>query len=160
MAEQASSPDLHQDPLVAKLVEDVNAGPPDVVVLQGYLGDDTRPDMWRLYTTPELDSYVELPKTEILHHQEEREGGISVWVRKDLRLTVCVLEPAHTYAEFLTGPIVSARLPEATAEARGTAAALARAVLLGDALLLEAAARTTRKGSDCPSSSGPGCHRR
>ena len=124
MAERrkASRPRLEEDPLVEALVPDPGQGPPDAAVLQGYLGKGTTEDVWRLYLTPQLDQYVELPEAEILYSQKQPDDGTLVWVRKDLSLSVQRPQPAQVQAEFLGGNIAGARLQQA-APAGGAGAA-------------------------------------
>jgi hypothetical protein len=72
---------LKEDPLVAALVPDPSAGPPDTTVLHGYVGKSTRPNSWRLYLDATLASYVEVSEGDILHHKEiADDGGTLVWV--------------------------------------------------------------------------------
>ena len=115
MAERkrAGRPPLEQDPLVEALVPDPNQGPPDATVLQGYLGKSTTEGVWRLYLTPQLDQYVELPEAEILYSQKQPDDGTLVWVRRDLPLNVQRPQAAQVQAEFLGGNIAGARLRQA-----------------------------------------------
>lgn len=114
---RADRPALEQDALVEALVPDPSPGPLNATVLQGYLGKSTTQGAWRLYLTPELDQFVELPEAEILHSEKQTDDGTLVWVRKDLPLTALRLQAAQVQAEFLGGSVASARLPLTTAAA-------------------------------------------
>lgn len=110
-------PQLQEDPLVEALVPDPSQGPPNAAVLQGYLGKGTTERVWRLYLTPDLAAYVELPEDEILHSEKQPDDGTFVWVRKELRLTVHRLQAAQVQADFLSGPVADARLDPAVTAA-------------------------------------------
>jgi len=101
---------LQEDPLVAALVPDPGAGPPDATVLQGYLGKSTTAHVWRLYLDAALTSYVEFPEDDILHHTQTADGGTVVWVQKTLELTVTKVSSTTIQAEFLSGAIAAGRM--------------------------------------------------
>lgn len=105
---------LKQDRLVEALVPDPSQGPPDTTVLHGYLGKGTTEGVWRLYQSAKLDSYIELPESEILFSQQlPDDQGTSVWVRKDLPVEVVRPGATQVQAEFLAGPIAGANLGRA-----------------------------------------------
>jgi hypothetical protein len=102
---------LKEHPLVAALVADPNAGPPDTTVLHGYVGKSTRADSWRLYLDATLASYVEVSESDILHHKEiADDGGTLVWVPKSLELKVTRVSSTSIQAEFLSGAIAAGRM--------------------------------------------------
>ncbi len=72
--------ELSQDALVEALVPDPGSLA-DVVMLHGYLGKSAVEGSWRLYLTPDLDEYVEIPEDKILHHRRLSRTGASAPVR-------------------------------------------------------------------------------
>lgn len=102
---------LKEDPLVAAVVPDPSAGPPDTTVLHGYLGKSTRANCWRVYLDATLASYTDVPEDEILHHRQiPDEGGTLVWVPKSLELKVTRVSSTTMQAEFLSGAIAAGRM--------------------------------------------------
>ena len=80
MTDFTDRPELSQDALVEALVPDPGSLA-DVVMLHGYLGESAAEGSWRLYLTPALDEYVEIPADKILHHRRLSEDrGTMVWV--------------------------------------------------------------------------------
>ena len=63
------------------------ANPPDTRLLSGWLGDSGEKGYKRLYTDPELSSYVDIPDDAILHTEPIRDsqpaGGVFVWIKAD-----------------------------------------------------------------------------
>jgi hypothetical protein len=64
---------------------------PDVMLLYGYPGASSEEGHERLYLSPDLSTYVEVPNGSILHRAEaskERDpnGGVTLWVKKDAAL--------------------------------------------------------------------------
>lgn len=64
---------------------------PDVMLLYGYLGASSEEGHERLYLSPDLSSYVEVPTGSILHRAQSAAdqdplGGVTLWVRKDAAL--------------------------------------------------------------------------
>jgi len=102
---------LKEDPLVAALVPDPSAGPPDTTVLHGYVGKSTRANCWRLYLDATLASYTEVSEDDILHHRQiADDGGTLVWVPKSLELKVTRVSSTTIQAEFLSGAIAAGRM--------------------------------------------------
>jgi hypothetical protein len=102
---------LKEDPLVAALVPDPSAGPPDLTVLHAYVGKSTKANYWRLYLDASLASYVEVSEGDILHHrQSSDDGGTLVWVPKSLELKVMTVSSTTIQAEFLSGAIAAGRM--------------------------------------------------
>lgn len=110
MPESADHPELSQDALVEALVPDPGSLA-DVVMLHGYLGKSAAEGSWRLYLTPALDEYVEVPEDKILHHRKLSEDrGTMVWVPRGLALQHRQVRSEEVQAEFLAGPIASQHL--------------------------------------------------
>lgn len=107
MPESERQPELSQDALVEALVPDP-ARLPDVVMLQGYLGKSGVEGTWRLYFTPDLDDYVEIPADKVLHtHRLPEDRGTMVWVPRGLVLEHKQIRSEDVQAEFLAGPITA-----------------------------------------------------
>lgn len=115
---------LTQDPIVEALVPDPGTGAPRATVLTGYLGRSMMPGTWRLYLTPALDDYVEIPENQILHTSQLPDGGgTRVWVPKTLELEHVRTITEEVHAGFLDGAIVKDHLPAANPMANLVAAA-------------------------------------
>ncbi len=64
---------------------------PDVTLLYGYPGASSEEGHERLYLSPDLSAYVEVPNDSILHRAEsprdqDPHGGFTLWVKKDAAL--------------------------------------------------------------------------
>jgi hypothetical protein len=110
---------LKQDSLVEQLVPDP-ANPQPTVHLTGWLGKSTEEGQWRLYLTPQLDSYVEFPESSVVHSQalpkeESALGGTTVWLKAGTALNHTNLRRHQVQAEFLSGAITSGFLGGAAA---------------------------------------------
>lgn len=118
--EPADPGGLQQHPLVDALRPDPNQPPPDVTVLQGFLGKSPTDGAWRLYLTSALDEYVEIAESNILHSQTLPDGaGTIVWVPKSLSLSHIKTHSQQVQADFLSGAIAARALPT-TASTPGT----------------------------------------
>jgi hypothetical protein len=76
---------------VTKVVADP-ATPPAVYVFSGYPGPSAREGYTRLYYTPDLSVWLEIPSDAIVHTQgvaPERNvlGAVLMWVRQDAQIT-------------------------------------------------------------------------
>jgi hypothetical protein len=76
---------------------------PDVMLLYGYLGASSEEGHERLYLSPDLSTYVEVPNVSILHRAEaarerDPEGGVTLWVKKDAAL-IYKMAPAQKAAQ-------------------------------------------------------------
>jgi hypothetical protein len=101
---------LEPDRVVEALVPDPAAGPPDVTVLRGFLGRSPDDGVWRLFVTAALDEYIDIPESEILHSEKlPDDGGTVLWVAKTLELNYVRVQAQRVQAEFLGGPVTSAR---------------------------------------------------
>jgi hypothetical protein len=110
MPDSTDRPELSQDALVEALVPDPGSLA-DVVMLHGYLGKSAAEGSWRLYLTPDLDEYVEIPADKILHHRKLSEDrGTMVWVPRGLALQHKQVRSEEVQAGFLAGPIASQHL--------------------------------------------------
>jgi hypothetical protein len=97
---------------------------PDVTLLTGYLGTSSEEGHERLYLSPDLTNYVEIPKAAILHQaplpkEQDAHGGVTLWVQKDAALQYKMAPAAQALANYFAGAI--------QAGAQGAAAAPARA---------------------------------
>ena len=111
--QQPSSPkqELRQHELVDKLVSDPSQQQ-SLTVLSGFLGQSQRAGYWRLYLTPTMDEYVEIPEEDIVHSQslEPSQSALSetmVWVRSGASLQYTRTMSHQIQAEFLKGPITT-----------------------------------------------------
>src|SRR5689334_24484647 len=82
-----SGGNIRLDEFVGKVVSDP-AQPPNALLLIGYLGASSEDGHVRLYFDAQLNDYIEIPETAILHTMEvPREqsvlGGSLVWLKRD-----------------------------------------------------------------------------
>jgi hypothetical protein len=83
---------------------------PDVTLLRGYLGASSEDDHERLYLSPDLANYVEIPKAAILHQaplptEQDAHGGVTLWVKKDAALQYKMAPAAQALANYFAGAI-------------------------------------------------------
>jgi hypothetical protein len=83
---------------------------PDVMLLTGYPGASSEEAHERLYLSADLSSYVEIPRTAILHQaavpsEQDSNGAITVWVRKDAALQYKMSPAAQAIANYFAGAI-------------------------------------------------------
>jgi hypothetical protein len=83
---------------------------PDVTLLTGYLGASSEEAHERLYLSPDLTNYVEIPKAAILHQaplpkEQDAHGGVTLWVRKDAALQYKMAPAAQALANYFAGAI-------------------------------------------------------
>jgi hypothetical protein len=102
---------LKQDGLVAGLVPDPS-NVPDLAILSGFLGNSSQTGHWRLYFTPDLSEWAEIPKASILHsvqltHSQSPLGGTIVWVARTAKLQYHAAVPSHAPGDFLQGDVVA-----------------------------------------------------
>ena len=101
----------------AEFVRNVVSDPknvPDVMLLTGYAGASSEEGHERLYLSPDLSSYVEIPRTAILHQaalpkEQDAHGGVTVWVKKDAALQYKMAPAAQAMANYFAGAIRPAR---------------------------------------------------
>jgi hypothetical protein len=97
----------------AEFVRNVVSDPknvPDVMLLRGYPGASSEEAHERLYLSADLSSYVEIPRTAILHQaavpsEQDSNGAITVWVRKDAALQYKMAPAAQAMANYFAGAI-------------------------------------------------------
>jgi hypothetical protein len=100
---------LQQHPLVDALLPDPSQPPPETRRIVGYLGRSTSSGVWRLYTSPTLNRYVEIPETDILYTQQlPGDRGTAVWVRRGVKLRYVAVQTGQVEADYLSGPIATA----------------------------------------------------
>jgi hypothetical protein len=85
---------------------------PDVTLLSGYLGASSEEAHERLYLSPDLSNYVEIPKTAILYQaplpkEQDSHGGVTVWVKKDAALQYKMASAAQALANYFAGAIAA-----------------------------------------------------
>ena len=107
----ATKPTLRQDELVDDLIPDPSQHEP-VTALSGFLGKSTQAGHWRLYLTPELDQYVEIPEDAILRTRPSSGSGSAiagsiVWIRAGTPLVSKKISTTQTQAEFLQGGLLA-----------------------------------------------------
>src|SRR5207237_6594412 len=101
---EGGSTELKQDALVEKLVADPSKTT-DVQVLVGFLGRSSEAGNWRLYLTPQLDSYVEFSAEDVIHTQslateQSPLGGTMVWLRRDATLQYTLIGTLQAQVAF------------------------------------------------------------
>jgi hypothetical protein len=97
----------------AEFVQNVVSDPknvPDVMLLTGYPGASSEEAHERLYLSPDLSSYVEIPRAAILHQaqlpkEQDAHGGVTVWVKKDAALQYKMSPAAQAMANYFAGAI-------------------------------------------------------
>lgn len=114
MAEKRSRNKLQQSSLVNQLRPDPSV-PANVQLLTGWLGRSTKPDHWRLYISPDLNSYIDLAEKDIVHHYDFGDsnplGAVLLWVKRDAPLSLTT----EAQSRFLEGGIADLYLPAAGA---------------------------------------------
>lgn len=108
---------MDEDEIIKQLVPDPSQIP-DARLLFGYLGKSNRSGYWRLYFTPELNEFVEIPEDDILHSQKmDKEistlGGTYLWIRRESNLVSTRTVSRQQQAEFLSGEITARYLSQA-----------------------------------------------
>jgi len=94
---------------VRKIVSDPKTVP-DVMLLYGYLGASSEEDHERLYLSPDLTNYVEVPTSAILHQmaaskEQDPCEGVTLWVKKDAALVYKMAPAAEALAHYFAGAI-------------------------------------------------------
>ena len=126
--QEGSGPRVPEDRLIQHLVSDP-AAVPGVRALAGFLGKSTRDGCWRLYLSPDLSDYLEIPEEAILHHkpldaQQSALGGTIIWIKEGTRIVHTRDESRGTQADpqqsidavqanFLRGNIAGSFLEQA-----------------------------------------------
>ncbi len=86
------------------------ANVPDVMCLYGYLGQSTEDGHERLYQSPSLTPYIEVPTKAILYrkkaaHEHDPLGGVTLWVRRDAKLIHKMTPTALAQASYFAGAL-------------------------------------------------------
>jgi hypothetical protein len=94
---------------VRRIVTDPNSVP-DVMRLYGYLGASSEPEHDRLYLSPDLTNYVEVPTSAILHRMaipaaQDPHGAVTLWVKRDAALVYKMAPAAQALAHYFAGAI-------------------------------------------------------
>lgn len=106
-----ASKKVARDRIAEALVPDPAQGPPDAVVLHGWVGNSTDQNLLRLYLTHDLKSFVDVPESEVLHSQQlPDDQGTLVWVPSSLTLTHQTTQSAQVEAQFLSGATTTTHL--------------------------------------------------
>ena len=89
-SERASARPAPAESFVSKIVSDPGKVP-GVYMLSGFLGDAGQADYRRLYVTPDLSQWLEIPSDALLHSEPMPgpgawPGTVIVWVRQDAQL--------------------------------------------------------------------------
>ena len=100
----------------------------------GFLGKSARDGYWRLYLSPDLGDFVDIPEDAIIHREQlDRErstlGGTIIWIRREANIVHTRIESREAQAEFLQGGITAAYFRGARA-----GALLGRNALMGHRL--------------------------
>jgi hypothetical protein len=116
-----------EDEVVARLVSDPRT-PANCIALYGLVGRSEDPASVRLYGSPQLDSYFEIRKDDVLDRQQVPEGRLFrtspttiLWVRRDAPLGVRWRDAQEIRAGLLQGALAEhwmTRAEEPTEPAR------------------------------------------
>ena len=113
MANKRAQPNQTGETSGASFVDQIVADPknvPDVMLLYGYPGASSEDAHERLYLSPDLANYIEIPASAILHRmaapkEQDANGGMTLWVRKDAALTYKTAAGTQALAHFFAGEI-------------------------------------------------------
>jgi hypothetical protein len=91
------------------------AGGAEVRAFFGFLRRGADGRTWRLYLTIDLDEYIEIEETQILHSvtfegSQYPLGGSLIWVRRTAKLKHVGVQTIEAQAGFLRGELVEANL--------------------------------------------------
>ena len=100
----------------ADFVQRIVADPknvPDVMLLYGYSGASDEKGYERQYLSPDLQHYVEVPDSAILHRRavpkdQDPYGATVLWVRRNAALKYKMGPSAQALANYFTGAIAGA----------------------------------------------------
>jgi len=110
--------DLTPHPLVARLNPHGDP-PPDLIVLDGFIGPSKKPDWMRLYLNSSFDTLVDIPVSGIVSTQpvdaSDENSPTRVWIRAETRLDVVQSMSRTVEATYLRGGIVRQYLPRTAA---------------------------------------------
>ncbi len=105
---------LVEDSLISSLVPDP-ADVPHVRMYLGLLGNSSKPGYWRLYTSPQLNEFVEVREEDILHaEQTGGDGallrGTAAWIKAEAQLIRTRVGAQQAQTDFLSGEIARMHL--------------------------------------------------
>lgn len=127
--EQSTQGPGRQDDLIARIVPDP-ANVPDVKSLVGWLGSSAREGHVRLYVSPDLDEYLDVPEDAVRHSEATGDrssvGATVIWVDRSATLHHTRTRSREVGGDFLQGAIVAAYLRGARQASVLGAAALGR----------------------------------
>lgn len=91
------------------------AGGAEVRAFFGFMRRSSDGRTWRLYLTIDLDDYIEIDESQILHSiaiegSQHPLGGTLVWVRRSAKLKRVGVRSVEAQADFLRGEIVKEHL--------------------------------------------------
>lgn len=97
------------------------AGGADVRAFFGFLRRGMDGRAWRLYLTIDLDEYIEIDESQILHSvtfegAQYPLGGALVWVRRNARLKRVGSRTIEGQADFLRGEIAAENMRESSGD--------------------------------------------
>jgi hypothetical protein len=100
------------DDFVHKIVPDP-ANVPNVMRLVGYPGASSEANHERLYLTPDLSTYIEVPSEDVLHQMrmpadQDPLGAVVLWVKRDASLKYKMTSGAQALANYFAGAIAGA----------------------------------------------------
>ena len=109
MAQQPRQPGADAAPFVRDIVSDPK-NVPDVMLLYGYVGASSEEGHDRLYLSPDLTNYVEVPQDAVLHQmaapkEQDPHGGVTLWVKKDAALIYKMSPAAQALAHYFAGAV-------------------------------------------------------
>jgi hypothetical protein len=121
---------------------------PDVMRLYGYPGASSEENHDRLYLSPDLSTYIEVPREATLHRmavpaEQDPNGAVVLWVRRDAALIQKAAPAAQALANYFAGTIAGAAATPAVGPA-----------LAG----ISYAGLCTAHSVCCPVSPGLACH--
>lgn len=105
---------LVEDSLISSLVPDP-ADVPNVRMYVGLLGKSSKPGYWRLYTSPQLNEFIEV-REEDIHHAEQTGGdgvllrGTAAWIKAEAKLIRTRVGAQQAQTDFLSGEIARMHL--------------------------------------------------
>lgn len=100
-----------QDALVEALVPDPSRHEA-TTQLSGWLGKSATAGVWRLYLTPQLNTYVEFAEDDVVHTRpldasESPLGGTTIWIKAGVMLRHTEVVTRQVEAGFLSGGVTS-----------------------------------------------------